>query len=106
MNSRFATLVEQELVRARVKHTALNSLHEGFAVILEELEEFKAEVFKKREQRCAVNVLKELVQTAAMCHRLAEDCVIPMDLWDVVDDLVEPTPLDLPIDADEKGGAS
>ena len=37
--------------RARTKHKPINSAHEGYAVILEELDEFWDEVKKKREMR-------------------------------------------------------
>jgi hypothetical protein len=42
-------------------------------VILEELEEFKIETFKRRQNRDRSNMLRELIQTAAMCQRAAED---------------------------------
>lgn len=69
----FWVLVHQELIEARDHHAALNSAHEAWAVILEELEEFKTQVFKRRQQRDKANMLRELIQTAAMCQRAAED---------------------------------
>jgi len=70
----FWQMVASELVEARDKHkAALNSAHEAWAVILEELEEFKTQVFKRRENRDKQNMLRELIQTAAMCQRAAED---------------------------------
>lgn len=69
----FAGLVASELRAARDRHAALNSAHEAYAVILEELEEYKTEVFKRREFRDRDQMLRELVQTAAMCQRAAED---------------------------------
>ena len=39
----------------------------------EELEEFKTDVFKRRGSRDTFNMLRELIQTAAMCQRAAED---------------------------------
>jgi hypothetical protein len=51
----------------------MNSAHEAWAVILEELEEFRLEVFKRRERRDCKAMLQELIQTAAMCQRAAED---------------------------------
>jgi hypothetical protein len=71
--SEFLKLVEEELTKARGQHAPLNSAHEAYAVILEELDEFKAEVWKKRALRDRANMLKELVQVAAMCARTAED---------------------------------
>ena len=73
--SKFAALVAQELADAREGHARINSLHEGFAVILEEVDEFKAEVWKKRSKRDLNNVLIELVQIGAMAQRVAEDCL-------------------------------
>jgi hypothetical protein len=69
----FLKAVEAELAQARSQHAKLNSAHEAYAVILEELDEFKLEVWKKRSQRDPVNMLKELIQIAAMCARTAED---------------------------------
>lgn len=71
--SAFPELVAAELAAARRKHAPLASAHEAYAVILEELEEFKAEVFKRRAMRSWEDMLIELVQTAAMCQRAAED---------------------------------
>jgi len=53
----------------------MNSHHEAYAVILEELEEYWAEVMKKPSKRNPAALREELVQTAAMCLRtLAELC--------------------------------
>lgn len=66
----FITAVDAELLRARGKHPKrFNSAHEGLAVIEEEFEEFKKEVFHGTKQRTR----EELVQLAAMCIRFAED---------------------------------
>jgi hypothetical protein len=72
-NNRFAELVRLELDEARDAHSDLHSAHEAWAVICEELEEFKAEVFRHQEDRDVGRMLRELVQTAAMCQRTAED---------------------------------
>jgi hypothetical protein len=69
--SDFTDLVELELAAARTKFFALHSGHEAFGVIYEELDEFWDEV--KRQDRDPDAMLKELVQTAAMCARAAED---------------------------------
>ncbi len=69
----FATYVANELARARGLHGDQRSAHEAYAVILEEVEEFKAEVFKRREDRSTARMLAELVQIAAMAQRAAED---------------------------------
>lgn len=76
----FLNLVSAELDRARAQHkTPLHSLHEGYAVILEELDEVRAEVFRKSSAQDRTRLLTELVQVAAMCMRTAEDCAL---LWD------------------------
>jgi hypothetical protein len=71
--SAFPELVAVELASARRKHAPMASAHEAYAVILEELEEFKTEVFKRTAMRSCEGMLTELVQTAAMCQRAAED---------------------------------
>lgn len=69
----FWELVDVEIREARDKHAALNSAHEAWAVIYEELDEFRLEVFKRREARDKTRMFRELIQTAAMCQRAAED---------------------------------
>jgi hypothetical protein len=70
----FLRLVEQELSRARRKHPPLHSLHEAYAVLLEELEEFKAQVWLQTAARDRQAMLLELVQLVAMAMRTALDC--------------------------------
>jgi hypothetical protein len=69
----FLGQVEQELHRACMKYPSLHSLHEAYAVILEEVDELKAEVWKKDEARDHDAIRSELVQIAAMCARTEED---------------------------------
>src|SRR5262245_6776818 len=71
--SNFLRMVAEELAQARGQHSPLNSAHEALAVIWEEVEEFKAEVWKKSSQRDQANMLRELIQIAAMAARTAED---------------------------------
>ncbi|MBV9075150.1 MAG: hypothetical protein JOZ10_16110 [Acidobacteria bacterium] len=78
IHSTFPECVRQELQLARQKHRPQGSAHEALAVILEEVCEFQAEVFKKSEQRSAAKMLVELVQIAAMCQRAAEDLHIDL----------------------------
>lgn len=71
--SPFLLAVARECERARCKHpTPIRSLHEGYAIILEEMDELKAEVWQQQKDRRALAT--ELVQVAAMCQRMAEDC--------------------------------
>ena len=69
----FASLVSAELRRARNGHKPINSLHEGFAVLYEEVDELWGEVRKKPDDRNRGQVLAELIQIAAMARRTAED---------------------------------
>lgn len=52
-----------EYNKARVKHKPMNSAHEGYAVILEELEEMWEEIKKDNIK----NARLEAYQVAAMC---------------------------------------
>lgn len=65
--------VVMEIQRARASFPNLNSVHEGYAVILEELDEFWDEVKMKYDSRSDDRMRKELVQVAAMCIRTIAD---------------------------------
>jgi hypothetical protein len=68
----FTRCVATELSDARRKHPrGMNSAHEGYAVLLEEMTELQAEVFKRKPDRGAM--VAELIQVAAMAQRMAED---------------------------------
>lgn len=70
----FIELVRAELARARqLWPDKITGVMEGHGVILEEFEEFWAEVKAKNDLRDGLAMLKELVQVAAMCMRTAED---------------------------------
>jgi hypothetical protein len=69
----FVERVQKELLEANSRHKPINSAHEGYAVILEELDEFWEEVRKKMDLRDKKKLLAELVQIAAMAQRTAED---------------------------------
>lgn len=69
----FPELVELELAAARRGHKPQNSAHEGYAVLLEEMDELWDEVRKRRHSRSAFKMLGELVQIGAMAQRMAED---------------------------------
>lgn len=75
MGEWFLDDVRQELEDAREKHPKrLNSYHEGYAVILEEMREFWDEARKQSACRDEDAMYGELVQLAAMAMRTAEDC--------------------------------
>lgn len=77
--STFATDVRVELDRARgvgsgkLAYPPMASLHEGYAVILEEVDEFWDIVKLKPSLRNYGDLYKELVQISAMAQRTAED---------------------------------
>jgi len=73
----FQQLVQEELDAARrVFSRKQSSAHEGFAVLLEEVEELKALVWQKQRDRDPAEMFKELVQIGAMTQRMAEEIVL------------------------------
>ena len=76
--SKFNHQVQEELISARKKHGPMLSVHEGYAVILEELDEVWEEVKKRTSERDLVNLYKELIQVSAMAQKMAEDVVLPV----------------------------
>jgi hypothetical protein len=50
-----------------------NSAHEGFGVLLEEVDELKAHVWTNQKRRDLVAMRKEAIQVAAMAIRFAHD---------------------------------
>jgi hypothetical protein len=78
MNIDFTELVKAELTKARGKHGPQNSAHEGYAILLEEVDELWDEVKKKQSTRDPKAMLAEIVQVASCCQKMAEDVIIPM----------------------------
>ena len=66
-------LVSNELTKALQKHRAMASPHDGYAVILEELNALWDEI--KRQEPDAQNLAKEAAQVAAMGLRFLIDLV-------------------------------
>ena len=66
-------LILGELSRATEANDTFHSAHEGYAVILEELDELKAEVWKRRVDRDRNKMLQEAVQVGAMAMRFIVD---------------------------------
>ena len=65
--------VRTELEKAVKKHASMHSFHEGYAVILEELDELKEQVWKQTEARDLKEMRKEALQVAAMALRFVVD---------------------------------
>ncbi|MDH5279570.1 MAG: hypothetical protein OEW52_00305 [Thermoleophilia bacterium] len=67
----FYDLARAEELRANGKHRLFMSLHEAYAVILEEVDELWELVRRKASDRDPLDVLEELVQIAAMAGKAA-----------------------------------
>lgn len=61
--------IMKEYKRAIAEHSPFNSCHEGYAVILEEVDELWDEIKKKREVRSQDKIIKEATQVGAMVLR-------------------------------------
>lgn len=66
-------IVSQELNRAMSIHKPMNSAHEGYAVIKEELEELWDEIKKKECERNIEHMKEEAIQLSAMGLRFIID---------------------------------
>lgn len=64
-----------EVLRAKAMFPgAMNSMHEGYAVALEEVDELKAHVRRKQKDRDLDAARTEAIQAAAMFLRFASEC--------------------------------
>ena len=81
-------IVLQEYTRADALYPSFHSAHEGFAIILEEVDELKAEVWKSPKNRDLEAMKTEAIQVAAMALRFLMD-VIPTPVLDEMDRLLE-----------------
>ena len=66
--------VQTEFERASSLYPKFNSAHEGYAVLLEEVEELWDEVKKSPKRRDPAKMKEEAVQVAAMALRFLNDC--------------------------------
>jgi hypothetical protein len=67
--------IGQEVMRARGKFAPFNSAHEGYAVLLEEVDELWAEVRRNQRSRDVQKMRTEAIQVAAMAIRFLTDVV-------------------------------
>lgn len=70
--------VGAECMLAMKKHDSMNSAHEAYSVILEELHEFREHVRAKGENRNKHQMALELIKIAAMCVRAIVDLGLPL----------------------------
>lgn len=66
--------VRDEVESARSNWPAFNSAHEGFAVLLEEVDELKGHVWTNQKRRDLAAMRKEAMQVAAMALRFMGEC--------------------------------
>lgn len=64
---------DAEARSAAAKWPPFNSAHEGFAILLEEVDELKAHVWTKQKNRDIAAMRREAIQVAAMALRFATD---------------------------------
>ena len=65
--------IEAEVSLAASMWPAQNSAHEGFAVLLEEVDELKAHVWTNQGRRDLAAMRREAIQVAAMAVRFVHD---------------------------------
>lgn len=65
--------ISTEVNMAKAKYPKFNSNHEGYAVILEELDELWGEIKRGKGTRCTSAMQRECIQVAAMAIRFIED---------------------------------
>ena len=62
-----------ECVSAKLNWPTFNSAHEGYAILLEEVDELKAHVWTKQNNRDLAAMRAEAIQVAAMAIQFAAD---------------------------------
>jgi hypothetical protein len=74
--SRVQKLVKDEYDKAVLLNKRFNSPHEGLAVIEDQFEDLKKEVFLPYSERDLARMRKQAVQIAAMAIRFIMDCTM------------------------------
>lgn len=67
-------LIKEEYKNAMLTNPAFHSPHEGLAVIEDQFEDLKRQVFMPRSRRSTDEMRKEAVQIATMAIRFIVDC--------------------------------
>jgi len=70
-------MVSDEVERSQSIYGGFTSAHEGYAVLLEELDELKDEVWKSPKKRDYDRMMREACQVAAMAVRLIVEIAEP-----------------------------
>lgn len=65
--------ISEEIIEAEANWPPMNSAHEAYAVLLEEVDELKAHVWMNQKRRDLVAMRKEATQVAAMAVRFIRD---------------------------------
>ncbi len=73
MSTTIAIEMAAEAANAKEKWGEFNSAHEGFAVLLEEVDELKAHVWTNQKRRDLEGMRKEAIQIGAMAIRFAAE---------------------------------
>lgn len=65
--------IEAEYIEACVMYPPMRSLHEGYAILKEEVDELWDSIKYKKQNKS--NIRREAIQVAAMALRLVVDCI-------------------------------
>lgn len=67
--------INDEVMEATMAWPPINSAHEGFGLIMEELDELREHIFMKQKNRDLQAMRHEAIQLAAMSIRLIHDVI-------------------------------
>lgn len=70
-----ANAAASEAIDAGLKWPAMNSAHEGYGVLMEEVRELEAHVFTNQKRRDLAEMRAEAIQVAAMAIRFVHDVI-------------------------------